>query len=414
MSVRAMDLRLENSIFNISSRIDFDGTENPNNTFVRGEEENFMELDGDSVQIALTSVLVFLLAPLILIGNLLVVLAIRRFKKLQTPSNYYIVSLACADMGIGFYLPSGLYFETRKAGFSGPPFLCLLPYSFIITLCSVSVLSMAGIAVDRARSLAMPLHYRTSLTHKMVGRHVAGFWIYALLLGSLPILWYYLDSSVEQSTRAMESHRCSFHLISPFVFICIFSLMFGPCQIIMILCYIYIWVVARYHANAIYSMERHVRKKGTETRTGRVCRTQGSSGKYGTTLAMTVGIFLLLWLPIQVLAIMDACAGYRFLEGWSRISLGLLALTNSALNPWVYGYNNMEINFALKRLLGRFFYKLGIRLCVDYERRLSEMHLSYLATHGLRSHEPNLQVIRPQMEDSDQDDSSSWPKQEMV
>jgi hypothetical protein len=48
-------------------------------------------------------------------------------------------------------------------------------------------------------------------------------------------------------------------------------------------------VVARYHARAIYSVELSLRQ-----------HQDGAHCRYGQTLAITVGLFLCLWLPFQV------------------------------------------------------------------------------------------------------------------
>lgn len=51
--------------------------------------------------VTIAVMLVFLFSPMILIGNSLVLVAMYRFKRLRTPSNYLIISLATSDLGIG-------------------------------------------------------------------------------------------------------------------------------------------------------------------------------------------------------------------------------------------------------------------------------------------------------------------------
>lgn len=55
-------------------------------------------------------------------------------------------------------------------------------------------------------------------------------------------------------------------------------------------CYCYIYVVARYHARAIYTVELSLRQQDY------------SHTRYGQTLAITVGLFICLWMPFQVLS----------------------------------------------------------------------------------------------------------------
>lgn len=88
--------------------------------------------------VGLAVLLVFILSPMILCGNALVLTALYRFKRLRTPSNYFIISLATSDLGAGVFLPIGLYMELTSKH-SLPSSLCLLPYCYAIFVCSASV-----------------------------------------------------------------------------------------------------------------------------------------------------------------------------------------------------------------------------------------------------------------------------------
>lgn len=130
--------------------------------------------------------LVFLFSPMILIGNSLVLVAMYRFKRLRTPSNYLVMSLATSDLGIGMFMPVGMYLELGGAQNFTSARVCLLSYGVAITLCCVSVLVMVAIAVDRFTSLARPLRYANLITHTAVERYIAVFWAYASLVGFTP------------------------------------------------------------------------------------------------------------------------------------------------------------------------------------------------------------------------------------
>nr|CAI5864272.1 unnamed protein product [Callosobruchus analis] len=104
--------------------------------------------------------LVFLFSPMILIGNSLFLVAMFRFKRLRTPSNYLFMSLATSDLAVGMYMPVGMYLELGGwAQHFTSVRVCLFSYGVVITLCCVSVLVMVAIAVDRFTSLAKPLRY---------------------------------------------------------------------------------------------------------------------------------------------------------------------------------------------------------------------------------------------------------------
>lgn len=131
--------------------------------------------------------LVFLFSPMILIGNSLVLVAMYRFKRLRTPSNYLVMSLATSDLGIGMFMPVGMYLELGGAQNFTSVRVCLFSYGVAISLCCVSVLVMVAIAVDRFTSLARPLRYNNLITHSAVERYIVVFWAYSSLVGFTPL-----------------------------------------------------------------------------------------------------------------------------------------------------------------------------------------------------------------------------------
>jgi len=72
----------------------------------------------------------------------------------------------------------------------------------------------------------------------------------------------------------------------------------APSAFVLLGCYMYVYLVARAHARAIYTVELSFRHQ-TQTL---------ALPRYGQTLALTVGAFLILWLPFQV-SIADVCHG---------------------------------------------------------------------------------------------------------
>lgn len=64
----------------------------------------------------------------------------------------------------------------------------------------------------------------------------------------------------------------------------------APSALVLLGCYMYVYLVARAHARAIYTVELSFRNQ-TQTL---------ALPRYGQTLALTVGAFFILWLPFQV------------------------------------------------------------------------------------------------------------------
>ncbi|KAJ9581093.1 hypothetical protein L9F63_023728 [Diploptera punctata] len=305
-------------------------------------------LDSAPLSVAVAVLLVFVLSPMILCGNSLILTAVYRFKRLRTPSNYLLASLASSDLGVGLFLPVGMYLEITASNSENISDnlnigLCLVPYCLIISLCSVSVLVMAAIAVDRFTSLAQPLRYNNLITHSSVERYIAAFWLYALLIGFSPLIYS------QCITTSSSIRNCSFGsaVARPVQFF-LFCSVYGPSALILLVCYCYIYVVARYHARAIYSVELSLRQ-----------HQDGSHCRYGQTLAITVGLFLCLWLPFQTFMLLDIFRGTRFLSDWTSIYLALPIFASSAVNPWVYGYRNSEVRTSVQRVMEELLSRLG-------------------------------------------------------
>ncbi|KAL0269850.1 UNVERIFIED_CONTAM: hypothetical protein PYX00_007448 [Menopon gallinae] len=307
---------------------------------------SLQELSAAPVAVVASVLFVFALSPIILCGNFLILSAVYRFKRLRTPSNYLVCSLATSDFGVGLFLPAGMYVELTESG------SCLVAYCAAITLCSASVIVMAAIAVDRFTSLSQPLRYNDLITHTSMQRYLIGFWVYSIAVGFCPMVY------IHSLSRSIN-RECFFpSLVDKSVQLFLFCTIYGPCCAILVLCYAYIYILARYHARAIYTVEISIRQGGSEHIT---------VSRYGQTLAITVGCFVCLWTPFQSCMLVDIFNGTKLLGNWMSIYLSLPIFASSAINPWIYGYRNSEIRASVQRVIDDIFGKLGIPMqgCPD-------------------------------------------------
>ncbi|KAF5289536.1 hypothetical protein FQA39_LY15044 [Lamprigera yunnana] len=294
--------------------------------------------------VTIAVLLVFLFSPMILIGNSLVLIAMYRFKRLRTPSNYLMMSLATSDLGVGMFMPIGMYLEIGGTNNFSSAHVCLLSYGIAITLCCVSVLVMVAIAVDRFTSLARPLRYPNLITHSAIERYIAVFWAYSSLVGFTPLA-YALVNGIAGNHRHDD---CSFGgLVARPVQLFMFCAVYGPSALILLACYGYVYFVARGHARAISEVRHSLHSSST------------TAPRYGLALAITTGLFLALWLPFQACMLMDVFVGTNILTAWAAVYLALPILASSAINPWVYGYRNSELRAAVRKVIDDLLTALG-------------------------------------------------------
>ncbi|XP_067274836.1 trace amine-associated receptor 8a-like isoform X1 [Pseudorasbora parva] len=103
-------------------------------------------------------------ALLTVCGNLLVIISVSHFKQLHTPANILILSLAVSDLLVGvFVMPLYLSWLIESCWTSGPVMCSALKIvNFQAT--SVSVHTVALIAVDRFLALHSPFFYSEKIS----------------------------------------------------------------------------------------------------------------------------------------------------------------------------------------------------------------------------------------------------------
>lgn len=99
------------------------------------------------------------------IGNGLVIVAFHRERRLRRRTNYYIVSLAVADLLVGLVgIPCAVL---SSVGLPRHLHLCMFSVSLIIVLCTVSILSLVAVSADRYWAILYPMAYSTNSNTKI-------------------------------------------------------------------------------------------------------------------------------------------------------------------------------------------------------------------------------------------------------
>ncbi|KZC06541.1 Adenosine receptor A2b [Dufourea novaeangliae] len=293
-------------------------------------------LDVNPISVVLAVSIVCILSPVTLTGNSIILAAFYKYKRLRTASNYLLVSLAVSDFGVGVFMPFGMQLELYGPPENGVSTLCIIPYCIVIALCSVSVLVTVAIAVDRLTSLAQPLRYKNIITHSSIEKYIAVFWIYAIAVGLSPLIYAKAIGETEP-----HSGNCRFSAaVLPPVRVFLVVAVWAPSALVLLGCYMYVYLVARAHARAIYTVELSFRHQ-TQTL---------ALPRYGQTLAVTVGAFLVLWLPFQTCMLLDIFCGTDILSEWAVVWLGLPIMAHSGVNPWIYAFHHGEMRIAAGKI----------------------------------------------------------------
>lgn len=123
------------------------------------------------------------------VGNMLVILAVALVKKLQTPSNLLIVSLAVSDFMVAlFVLPFATYKQLSEGMWLLSHALCDTFIICDVLLCSSSILNLCAISIDRYLVITRPFSYAANRTPFRMGVMIVIAWIVAALISVPPVL----------------------------------------------------------------------------------------------------------------------------------------------------------------------------------------------------------------------------------
>lgn len=150
-----------------------------------------------SLEINIVKVIVALIAiPICILtatGNILVLVSFKINKKLRTASNYFLMSLAIADLMIGFVsMPISTFYFITENWLLGP-IVCDLWLSLDYAVSNASVANLILISFDRYFSITRPLTYRVNRTSRKVILAIGISWILSFLVWTPFIIsWPYI------------------------------------------------------------------------------------------------------------------------------------------------------------------------------------------------------------------------------
>ncbi len=184
-------------------------------------------------------------------GNLLVIISVSHFKQLHTPANILILSLAVSDLLVGVFV----HFQAT----------------------SVSVHTVALIAVDRFLALSSPFLYSEKISPTVICIVTLFNWLFSLIYNFILL---FVNGNITDVT-CPGICIAIIDGVSSFVDLIVVFLM--PCTLIIL--YTHVFVIVKKHVTAIRALQVHIStgsKQHSDNSTAQIstksCNTAGDSG----------------------------------------------------------------------------------------------------------------------------------------
>ncbi|CAH2041761.1 unnamed protein product, partial [Iphiclides podalirius] len=196
---------------------------------------------------------------LTLFGNVLVILSVARERSLQTATNYFIVSLAVADLLVAVVvMPFGVYY-LFNGEWGLPAVVCDCYIAMDVTCSTSSIFNLVAISVDRYIAVTQPIKYAKHKSNARVWLMIGVAWLVSGAIGSPVVLG--LNNTPDRSPSA-----CLFNSTDYVIYSSLGSF-YIPCIIMMFLYY-----------NIFKAIRQRAKKQRTAKKTASAVGSTVSSG----------------------------------------------------------------------------------------------------------------------------------------
>ncbi|CAB1318628.1 unnamed protein product [Coregonus sp. 'balchen'] len=293
------------------------------------------------------------IACLAVTGNVLVCWAVCLNSTLQTITNYFVVSLAVADIAVGLLaIPFAI---TISMGFCANFHGCLFIACFVLVLTQSSIFSLLAIAVDRYIAIKSPLRYNSLVTAGRAKGIIAVCWVLSVGIGLTPMLGWNRGVNATNSSSCPEGMtECLFEgvvTLDYMVYFNFFGCVLVP-LLVMLAIYAHIFMATRGQLRRIDLKLAHMHAPGTSSSSTSSRSTLQKEVHAAKSLAIIMGLFALCWLPLHIINCFNLfCQDCGRPHIWVMNIAIILSHANSVVNPLIYAYRLREFRHTFRRIL---------------------------------------------------------------
>ncbi|XP_044742715.1 octopamine receptor beta-2R-like [Chrysoperla carnea] len=329
-------------------------------------------------------------------GNLLVIVSVMRHRKLRIITNYFVVSLAFADMLVAMVVMTFNASVQLTGQWLFGYFMCDVWSASDVYFSTASILHLCCISVDRYYAIVKPLKYPINMTKRVVAVMLLSTWVSPALISFVPIFADLYTTNENRDFRTHNPEVCDFRVNKVYAVISSSISFWIPCTI-MIFTYLQIFREANRQEKQLHSRHGNAMLMHRENTNGDMLSSSGGSSKTLTaneinpdhlhhtptkdrniikmkrehkaarTLGIIMGTFILCWLPFFVVYITTSLCPECYCPDFIVIAVFWIGYFNSTLNPLIYAYFNRDFREAFKNTLQCAFCSLCRRAPSDLE-----------------------------------------------
>ncbi|XP_038649950.1 adenosine A2a receptor a [Scyliorhinus canicula] len=303
-----------------------------------------------SLEIVIYIVFELMIAVLAVLGNILVCWAVYLNSNLQNVTNFFVVSLAVADIAVGVLaIPFAI---TISTGFCSLFYGCLFIACFVLVLTQSSIFSLLAIAIDRYICIKIPLRYNSLVTGQRARGIICICWILSFMIGLTPMLgWNKSNCDLKMKLNKTDECRegmvaCLFEEVVTMdymVYYNFFACVLMP-LLIMFGIYLRIFMAARHQLKQMEFKVTHMEKSRS---------TLQKEVHAAKSLAIIVGLFAICWLPLHIINCVNLFCENCRPPAWIMYFAIILSHANSVVNPLIYAYRIREFRQTFRKILKR-------------------------------------------------------------
>ncbi|XP_046847953.1 melatonin receptor type 1A-like [Xenia sp. Carnegie-2017] len=272
-----------------------------------------------------------------LMGNLLVLKAIHRFRRLRTYSNTIICNLSLADVLFSTFVAPINAFYWSQEKLQPSSFTCHVTGVGALLFGISSIYTLVFVSIERFLAITYPLKHRQVFSTKVIGIGLMIIWLstLAICLLSFAVSKYKYIESFYHCIAAWDES-----LAYTVTIICVGNVL--P-MLVLIYCNVRVFKVIR-------DRRKLSKIRMTNPNRDKVNAMKSSQKRASFIVMIVISVFVISWTPYCLSMLCLAIDGCR-LPPWFMSASVVLTIANGSFNPLIYGLLNKNFRRAFAELL---------------------------------------------------------------